>query len=187
MNTSTLIHIGSEVVIVAALSFYFQKQLQQLRQENLELLERVNRLENIVIRKNGGMMPQHNHIEETNTSMANNPLLSMLSPMFAQPMFVPPSQQADVQPLSSEDLDDELDEVYEDYDMNQSSESTPIVEEVEHVENDDSTSESDKEECSSNDNQCNLKSILKETTNNNVSVKRRPGRPKKNVRISQMA
>lgn len=55
MDTKTLVHVGTELIVVASLSFYFNNQLRLLREENASTKIELQDLKNIV-NKQGQMI-----------------------------------------------------------------------------------------------------------------------------------
>ncbi len=48
MDTKTAIHIGTEVVVIGGLAFYFNKQISGLKAQNVALAKRVEQLTDVI-------------------------------------------------------------------------------------------------------------------------------------------
>jgi hypothetical protein len=66
MNTVTMAHIGTEMVVIGGIAFYFHRKTQQLQEENKKLSERVEELAGLVEamqERLGQLIGQTDHIE----------------------------------------------------------------------------------------------------------------------------
>ena len=48
MDTKTVIHVGTEVVVIGGLTFYFSKQISELKAQNVVLTKRVDQLTEVL-------------------------------------------------------------------------------------------------------------------------------------------
>lgn len=80
INTSTLVHIGVELVVVGGLAFWIHRKTGDLQDQITTLSERVNKYED-VLKRQGELLAQHeNALRQVYSAIQGNPPSRPLSP-----------------------------------------------------------------------------------------------------------
>ena len=117
MDTKTIVHIGTEVIVIGGLTFYFTKQINDLKTQNAALLQRVNQLTEV--------LQQHDQILHTLVERNSQ----RINPRRPQPRQRQPAQSKIG--FTPEELDQELGDELKKLDE----ENIEDIEDIEDVEN----------------------------------------------------